>query len=169
MRPMLTFLTLLMICAGAPPSGAEHADQEDWAALVSYRLDGAGPLVVQIHGIGAGASSEQTKYQIDALVEAGFRVYSIDFPGWGESIGPRRLFTGADYVASLTAFLNEVVGEPAALIGHSLGVTYAIAAAAAHAEQVTALVLNAPVGVLKFRRRIRCGQCLAVATFRQGI
>lgn len=128
----------------------------DWRAWrydgesVAYRVDGVGTPVVQVHGIGAGASSEQTKYQIGALVGAGHRVYSLDLTGWGRSIGPERLFTGPFYADLVAAFLDEVVAEPAALIGHSLGGTYAIAAAAARPDLVTALVLNAPVGVESF-------------------
>lgn len=119
---------------------------------VHYTLDGAGPPVVQLHGIGAGASSEQTKYQIPALVQAGYRVYSIDYPAWGESIGPQQLFTGPYYRDMVVAFLNEVVGEKAGLVGHSLGATYAIGAAAAAPDKVAALVLDAPVGVTSFTR-----------------
>lgn len=124
----------------------DHSGEE-----VAYRLDGkAGRAVVQIHGIGAGASSAQTSYQIESLVTSGYRAYSLDLIGWGRSIGPQRRFTGADYVELIAAFLDEVVGEPAALIGHSLGGTYAIAVAAAHPERVTTLVLNAPVGAESF-------------------
>jgi pimeloyl-ACP methyl ester carboxylesterase len=132
---------------------AATAHAETWTyqgVPVSYSLDGAGPPVVQIHGIGAGASSEQTKYQIPALVNAGYRVYSIDLPGWGQSIGPNQLFTGPYYRDFLEAFLTDVVGEKAALVGHSLGATYAIAAAADKPDYVAALVLDSPVGVTSF-------------------
>lgn len=117
---------------------------------VSYSVRGTGPAVVQIHGIGAGASAEQTKYQVQALVQAGYKVYSIDLAGWGESIGPAQLFTGPFYGALVTAFVDEVTTGNVALIGHSLGGTYAIAAAAALPDRVSALILNAPVGALTF-------------------
>lgn len=137
------------------PAWVAASDWEEWAFQgdpVAYRVDGSGPPVVQIHGLGAGASSRQTRYQIDALVASGRRVYSIDLTGWGESIGPQRLFTGPYYADLVAAFLDEVVDGPAALIGHSLGGTYAVAAAAARPDLVTALVLNAPVGVESFTR-----------------
>lgn len=153
---MKSFQKLLLVIILAPWASALPAGEAQWATwdfddeAIAYRVDGAGPPVVQIHGIGAGASSAQTRYQIDALVQAGYRVYSIDLTGWGRSIGPQRRFTGANYVDMLGAFLTEVVVEPAALVGHSLGGTYAIAVAADYPEQVTALVLNAPVGAESF-------------------
>jgi pimeloyl-ACP methyl ester carboxylesterase len=153
---MKSLQTMLLLVILAPWVGILPASEAEWMTwdfdgeTVAYRLDGAGPPVVQIHGIGAGASSAQTRYQIDALVQAGYRVYSIDLIGWGRSIGPQRRFTGANYVDMLGAFLTEVVLDPAALVGHSLGGTYAIAVAADYPEQVTALVLNAPVGAESF-------------------
>jgi pimeloyl-ACP methyl ester carboxylesterase len=132
------------------------AHSADWRAWhydgdpVAYRVDGNGAPVVQVHGIGAGASSEQTKYQIDALVAAGYQVYSLDLPGWGRSIGPQRLYTGQHYADAIAAFLEEVVAKPATLIGHSLGGAYAVGAASTRPDLVTALVLNAPVGVDSF-------------------
>jgi pimeloyl-ACP methyl ester carboxylesterase len=144
---LLTFLFLLTHHAAASGQWADWPFQE---VPVAYRVDGDGPPVVQIHGIGAGASSEQTKYQIDALTVAGYRVYSLDLTGWGRPIGPRTLFTGEYYSDLLSAFLTDVVGTPSARIGHSLGATYAIAAAASNPGQVTALVLNATVGAESF-------------------
>ena len=134
-------------------SGSASAWLSDWSfegSTAAYRVDGAGPPIVQIHGIGAGASSEQTKYQVDDLVDAGYRVYSLDLPGWGRSIGPQRLFTGAYYSRLIAAFIDEVVAEPAAVVGHSLGGTYAIAAAAERPHLITRLILNAPVGAESF-------------------
>jgi pimeloyl-ACP methyl ester carboxylesterase len=149
MMRLIRLLSLSLLLAFASPGFAWRV-WDYQGEPVAYRLDGVGPPVVQIHGIGAGASSEQTKYQIDTLTAAGYRVYSLDLTGWGESIGPKRLFTGAYYADLVAAFLQQVVAEPAALIGHSLGATYAIAAAAAIPDQVTALILNSPVGAESF-------------------
>lgn len=150
-RLMLFPLLLILFFAAGTSLAREQWEFWDYQGdAVAYRLDGEGSPVVQIHGIGAGASSEQTKYQIDALVAAGYRVYSIDLTGWGRSIGPQRLFTGPYYAELVATFLQQVVAEPAALIGHSLGATYAIAAAASQPDLVTALVLNAPVGAESF-------------------
>lgn len=139
------------VMAGLACSGGALADSWDYNGTpVSYTRAGAGLPVVQVHGIGAGASSEQTQYQVQTLVDAGYEVYSIDLPGWGESIGPAQLFTGPYYAEVVTAFLREVVPAPAVLVGHSLGASYAIGAAAAAPDRVTALVLNAPAGIDSF-------------------
>lgn len=114
---------------------------------VYYRKDGSGPSVLQVHGIGAGASLLTNKWQIPTLVRAGYTVYSVDLLGWGQSIGPQQLFTGQIYVDLLKAFIQEVVPGPVAIHGQSLGGTYSVAAAAALPDRVTTLVLNAPVGL----------------------
>jgi len=147
MRTLLppTLIGLLFVSAPALAETWNHEGVE-----VHYSVAGSGAPVVQLHGIGAGASSAQTAYQVDTLVAAGYQVYSLDFPGWGESIGPELLYTGAYYAETVADFLREVVPAPAALVGHSLGGTYAIAAAAEAPDRVTALVLNAPAGVLSF-------------------
>lgn len=147
------FLSLVILIASLSVTSIAQGAWQSWVYqgdTVAYRVDGRGSPVVQVHGIGAGASSEQTKYQIGALTAAGYRVYSIDLTGWGRSIGPPALFTGPYYGALIAAFLQDVVAEPAALIGHSLGGTYAIAAAASAPDSVTTLVLNAPVGAESF-------------------
>jgi pimeloyl-ACP methyl ester carboxylesterase len=149
-KSLLASLALLICTALAASDETTRMSWEYQGDAVAYRLDGAGPPVLQIHGIGAGASSAQTQYQIPALVDAGYRVYSIDLLGWGRSIGPQRRFTGPDYVTLINAFIDEVIAEPTAIVGHSLGGTYAISVAARNPQRVTALVLNAPVGAVSF-------------------
>ncbi|MFN0102271.1 MAG: alpha/beta fold hydrolase [Bryobacteraceae bacterium] len=136
-----------LLASLAPVQGDTFTYQ---GAPIYYSVLGDGPAVVQVHGIGAGASSEQVKYQIQALVSAGYRVYSLDLPGYGRSIGPAQLFTGPFNAAMLTAFIDQLPAGPVGMVGHSLGGTYAIAAAAARPGRVAALVLNAPVGVIAF-------------------
>jgi pimeloyl-ACP methyl ester carboxylesterase len=143
----LIAVAALLLCAQA------QADTFTFQGVpVYYSVAGSGTPVVQLHGLGAGASSSQTVYQTPALVDAGYQVYAIDWPGYGQSIGPAQLFSGPFYVQVLEAFLTQVVQRPAALVGHSLGATYAIAAAADLPASVTALVLDAPVGITTFDR-----------------
>jgi len=149
-KSLLPSLALITCTALAASEEAAWIPWDYQGDAVAYRLDGAGPPVLQVHGIGAGASSAQTQYQIPALVDAGYRVYSIDLLGWGRSIGPQRRFTGPDYLELISAFIDEVITEPTALVGHSLGGTYAIGVAARNPQQVTTLVLNAPVGAVSF-------------------
>lgn len=117
---------------------------------IYYSKFGSGPAVVQVHGIGAGASSLLNKHQIPALVAAGYQVYSPDLLGWGQSIGPERVFTARDYIDLLKAFLTEVVPGKVAIHGQSLGGAYAVAVASEMPGRINALVLNAPVGVTSF-------------------
>lgn len=151
MKNLLQLFVLCLVLIGFSRS----ASAEIWTYQgdsIHYRVAGQGAPVLQVHGLGAGASSEQVTAQEPALVAAGYTVYSIDLTGWGESIGPRRLFTGPYYRDMLLAFIQQVIGAPTAMVGHSLGATYAIAVAAAAPDWVPALVLDAPVGVDSFNQ-----------------
>ena len=124
-------------------------------AEASYQVDGheihlketgAGPVVVFIHGSGPGASGASNfRDNIDAFVNAGYRVILPDMIGYGASSKPE----GIDY--TLTLFTDTLYGalrqhgiERAALVGNSLGGGVAIQMTLDHPEFASALVLMAP-------------------------
>lgn len=86
---------------------------------ISYHQRGNGPAVLLIHGVGLRAESWLP--QIDAL--AGLNtVYAIDLPGLGESrlldaTGP----TIRHYTDAVRALVQDVIGGPVIVGGHSLG------------------------------------------------
>lgn len=80
-------------------------------------VDGA--AVVLVHGF--GASSYHWRYQIPALAERGFRVYSLCLLGYGWSPRAVLRYTGEIWAAQIEDFLRHVVGRPAVLVGNSVG------------------------------------------------
>lgn len=116
-------------------------------------LNHAGPPLVFIHGISAGASSFMWRKNFDALSQD-FPVYAIDLLGFGFSDKPAGTPYSADlYVDLITDFIREVSGYPVNIVASSLGAAYAIRVADEHPELVNAMVLNAATGVDSLSRR----------------
>ena len=109
---------------------------------IGYELAGDGPLVVCIPGMGDLRSGY--RYLAPTLVEAGYRVATMDLRGHGDSDAT---FVDYDDVAAGTdvvALLAEVGGGPAVLVGNSMGAGAAAWAAAEAPDLVAALVLVGP-------------------------
>jgi pimeloyl-ACP methyl ester carboxylesterase len=109
---------------------------------IAYDVSGEGPLVVAVPGMG----DIRTVYRFLApqLVEAGYRVATMDLRGHGES---DTTFDAYDDVAAATdiiALVDELGGGPAILVGNSMGAGAAAWAAAEAPEKVRALVLIGP-------------------------
>ncbi len=123
---------------------------------VFYKTSGAehaGPPLVFVHGVGAGASSFMWRKNFDDLAKD-FRVYAFDLLGFGFSEKPATAAYSADlYVELIADFLRDVSGHPANVIASSLGAAYAIRVADEHPELVRALILNAPTGADTLNRR----------------
>ena len=88
---------------------------------IFYRDDNpAGyPTVVLLHGL--GVSSESWQLQIPALIEAGFRVISPDFRGFGKS----SFFGEQLNINDLSSDVGKLIGRlkiaPVHLVGISMG------------------------------------------------
>jgi pimeloyl-ACP methyl ester carboxylesterase len=129
----------------------------DWKyGRVFYKTAGrenAGPPLLFVHGIGAGASSFMWRKNFDLLASS-FNVFALDLLGFGFSEKPGAAPYSADlYVELITDFIREVCSDPAQVIASSLGGAYAVRVADEHPELIDALVLNAPAGGESFRTR----------------
>ena len=129
----------------------------DWKhGRVFYKTSGAanaGPPLVFIHGVGAGASSFMWRKNFDELARD-FRVYAIDLLGFGFSDKPAVASYSADlYVELITDFIREVSGYPANVVASSLGAAYAIRVADEHPELIKSMILNGPAGADASTRR----------------
>lgn len=125
---------------------------------IAYDVAGEGALVVCVPGMGDLRSVY--RFLEPALVEAGYRVATMDLRGHGDSDAT---FAEYDDVAAGTdvlALLAQLGGGPAVLVGNSMGAGVAAWAAAEAPDLVAALVLigpfvrDAPTGrgaVLAFR------------------
>ena len=93
--------------------------------------------VVLVHG--AAMDGSVWRYQADALTHAGFTSIAIDLPGHGGSEGePSPSARG--YAGWLLAYLSHL-GEPAHLVGHSMGALVVLETAAARPDLVQSLTL----------------------------
>jgi len=93
--------------------------------------------VVLVHG--AAMDGSMWRYQADALTRAGFTSIAVDLPGHGGSEGdPSSSAKG--YAGWLLAYL-ALLGEPAHLVGHSMGALVVLEAAAARPDLVRSVAL----------------------------
>jgi pimeloyl-ACP methyl ester carboxylesterase len=74
------------------------------------------PLVLLVHGWG-GHRAQLASF-VPPLLDAGYRVASLDAPAHGDSPGSQT--NGFEYAAAILA-LVETLGQPYAVIAHSLG------------------------------------------------
>jgi pimeloyl-ACP methyl ester carboxylesterase len=109
-----------------------------------YQLDGRGDPVVLLHGWG---TSSQSLTGVAACLASGFRVFSVDLPGFGWSQTPAGVWGIAEYADHIRQFLDQMEITTAALLGHSFGGRIAIQLAAQHPARVSRLVLVASAGV----------------------
>jgi pimeloyl-ACP methyl ester carboxylesterase len=108
---------------------------------VAYDVQGDGPLVVCLHGMGDLRSVY--RFLSPALVTAGYRVAAMDLRGHGDSDDG---FTSYDDVAAgrdALALIEHLDG-PALLVGNSMGAGAAVWAAAEDPAKVAGLALLGP-------------------------
>lgn len=99
------------------------------------------PRVVLVHGLGGSHLNWDT---FAPLLQPHARLLAIDLPGFGRSEPGGRQATVQANVEVLHRFLLEVAGEPAVLVGNSMGGMISILEKAAHPEAVRGLVLLDP-------------------------
>ena len=121
--------------------GTSTAIVEANGGKIACSDEGSGPLVVLSPGMGDLRSSY--RYQVPALVEAGYRAVSVDLRGHGDS--------GTTFAAygdeSTSEDLVEVIKNfdaPAVIVGSSMSAGAAVITAARHPELVSGLVLVGP-------------------------
>ncbi len=104
---------------------------------------GDGPPLVLLHGV--GTSREVWRRATPHLADTR-TILAADLPGFGDSPPPTSGYDLAEVAATLAAGLEDALGEPFDLLGHSLGGAVAISLAARYPAQVRGLVLSAPAG-----------------------
>ena len=129
-----------------------------------------GPPVVFLHGLGA---RRQDWRAILPEFAADYHVFAPDLRGHGDSGRVPGEYRFTQYADDIVPFLREVVGEPAALVGHALGGVVATVIAADHPELVSSVVAadpplftrrRAPTGnSTKYRERFKRAQELAAS------
>ncbi len=117
----------------------------------------AGPPLLVLHGGSARWQSYQSLLERSA---PRWHIYAPDLRGHGASSWTPGRYRLWDHAADVIALLERIVGEPAAILGHSLGGEVAIIVAAERPDLVRAVVaIDAPLSIEGARRihRARSG------------
>ncbi|GAA0365479.1 hypothetical protein GCM10009541_04840 [Micromonospora gifhornensis] len=111
---------------------------------VHHRVDGAGPPVLLLHGI--GRTLRDFTEQHDLLADR-YRVHSVDLPGHGGSLPMAQPYTLPALARFVGAYLDAAgVDEPVHLVGNSLGGAVAMGYAVTRPTRVASLTLVASAG-----------------------
>jgi pimeloyl-ACP methyl ester carboxylesterase len=108
---------------------------------VAYDLQGEGPLLVLVPGMGELRSSY--RHLTPALLAAGYSVATTDLRGHGESDTSFTAYGDVETAGDISALINAL-GRPAVIVGNSLAAGAAVIVAADHPAQVDGLVLMGP-------------------------
>lgn len=109
---------------------------------IQLEIDGEGPPIVFLHGLGATSSSFQPL--LNSM--GGFRCIRPDLPGAGRSALPFGKITIEALVEAVRDILRTVAGAPAHLLAHSMGTLIALHVAATAPDAVLSLTLFGPIG-----------------------
>jgi len=111
---------------------------------IHYNDMGSGETVVMMHGSGPGASGWSNFHRnVEAFVNAGYRVLLVDSPGWNKS-DPIVVGTGyrSDVNAAAVKGLLDVLDiERAHLVGNSMGGINALAFALNYPERLGKMII----------------------------
>lgn len=118
----------------------QHLTRSD--GTVAFDVRGEGPLVVLVPGLGDLRSGY--RHLAPELVEAGYRVASMDLRGHGDSSVPWPAYGTADIASDVLALIEHLGGGPATIVGNSFGAGAAVWAASERPEAASGLVLMGP-------------------------
>ena len=114
---------------------------------LGVRVAGSGPAVVLAHGFPEIGYS--WRYQVPALVAAGYRVIVPDMRGYGESDRPQDVssYSAANVGKDLIGVLDSLGEQQAVFVGHDWGAGIVWPLALSHPDRVRAIAgLSVPFG-----------------------
>ena len=114
-----------------------------------YTVEGDGYPVVLMHGWGC---NHTTLASIEKLLVGNFKVYNVDFPGFGESSEPSSVWGIEQYTSLMEEFLHVENVKSPIMLGHSFGGRVGILYASRN--EVRKLILVDAAGV-KPRRTLK--------------
>ena len=116
-----------------------YLDRSD--GRIAYDIDGEGPLVVLVPGMGDLRSTY--RFLAPVIREAGYRVAATDLRGHGDSDTTFSAYGDLETAGDVLALIQEL-GGPAVIVGNSMGAAAAVLIAADHPDLVKGLVLVGP-------------------------
>jgi phosphomannomutase len=130
---------------------------------------GAGPEILLVHGIYAGASSYEFR-KLAPLLARDHRVVALDLLGCGLSAMPDLAYSSELFVEQIVDAIGALTSGPLVLVGSSMGAAFAIRAAVRAPDRVKALVTIAPTGLAGILdKEATAGQRAAGAIFRSPV
>ncbi|MGE5698091.1 MAG: alpha/beta fold hydrolase [Candidatus Sericytochromatia bacterium] len=111
---------------------------------VAYRDEGAGEVLLLIHGVGG---SSQNWRELAPILSTKYRVIAPDLLGHGESDKPRGDYSLGAFAVWLRDFLDALGISKVTVVGHSFGGGVALQFAHQHKEYVRRLVLVSSGGL----------------------
>jgi alpha-beta hydrolase superfamily lysophospholipase len=117
-------------------------------------LPGGTPRAIVTIAHGGAEHSGRYAWTAGQLIAHGYAVYALDHRGHGRSGGPRAYVDRVDHaVADLHTLIDLArdrhAGLPVVLLGHSMGGLISLAYALGYQDELSALVLSAPLAVLE--------------------
>lgn len=91
---------------------------------MTYSVEGTGRPIVMMHGWGCEGKTLATLSNV--AVKDGYKVYSVDFPGFGKSEEPPYVWGVEEYTIAIERLVKEEALENVTLLGHSFGGRVAI-------------------------------------------
>jgi pimeloyl-ACP methyl ester carboxylesterase len=145
------------------PDPVDPGYVEHEAARIWYAAYGSGTAVILLHG-GLGHSGNWG-HQVMALVSSGYRVVLIDSRGHGRSTRDARPYTYELMASDVSAVMDALGLEKAALVGWSDGACTALILADKSPERVTGVFFFAcnmdPSGTKEFVFTPILGRCIS--------
>jgi len=109
---------------------------------VHYEVHGEGQPIVLLHGWG---TSLRLYDSVMNFLKSNYKVYTLDFPGFGLSEEPKNVWSVYDYADMTEIFLDEQSIKNPVLMGHSFGGRISIILGARRAIKKIILVDSAGV------------------------
>ena len=106
---------------------------------VHYRREGSGEPLLLFH---ATQASSVNFCQVIPFLSQSYWVIAPDYPGYGDSDLPPRLYTIADYAESMFKVMDGLGIQKASIVGDTTGADVAVEMAASHPERIDKLFLN---------------------------
>ncbi|RKD29119.1 alpha/beta fold hydrolase [Thermohalobacter berrensis] len=115
---------------------------------INYTCEGQGKNILLLHGWGGSIESFLPVFN---HLKKRFKVYSIDFPGFGKSDPPREVWGVFDYARLTKKFIDKMGIEEVILIGHSFGGRVSIVLANKYPELIKKMILVDSAGLIPKR------------------
>jgi pimeloyl-ACP methyl ester carboxylesterase len=113
--------------------------QNGTVALNYVEGPASGPPLLLLHGI---TQRWQEFIQVIPALLSTYHVYAVDFRGHGKSGRAVGSYNGENYSRDVLEFIDQVVGEPVILFGHSLGGMVSLYLGANYQSRLRAQILG---------------------------